>query len=168
VLRNKRRRRVNIDTPLANPLIREFADVPTSLLILLIVVVPILDSPNRWFTVEQSLRKMVVLLVNAFLGTALLYREVAARLKGTVVASIPLLLHLAVLATHYIGYAVDQSLVLVLHVVSFEVRYTTVLVQGAVRVPAGGNDGGTCLPEMLIVASLVLEVDELLTALDIH
>jgi hypothetical protein len=85
------------------------------------LLVPVVYSPNRRLCIKHSVSYSFVSLVNTFVRSLLLNRIVTLGHKGMIVPSITLLFHLISRSRHNLAYAIDEALILPLHVVSFEI-----------------------------------------------
>jgi len=110
----------------------------------------------------------MIAFMNALFWFTLFYGEVTSWLKWIIVASVPVLLNLAMWTTHYICYAVYQSLVVALHVVALKIRHTIIFIKGAVGTPTISDNGRSSLSQIMVMSRFILEVDEFLTPFDVH
>jgi hypothetical protein len=110
----------------------------------------------------------MIALMNMLLGLTLFDDEVTTRLEWTIIASIAMLLDLAMRTTHDIRDSIDKTLVTSLHIIALKIRYTIILFERTMCAPTMSNNSRFCLTQVMVMTSLVLKVYELLRLLDIH
>ena len=146
-----------------------FADITANLSIISKMLIPVIDGADGGFGLEYFSGDALVILIDGLIHLFLLDCEVTFAKTAWVVASIAVFLDLVAWACHDIGDAVDESLILTLHIVFFEVgHFFVVFGKGPGGWTTAGFDHGSDISEIGVVAGFILKVEELLCLLYVH
>jgi hypothetical protein len=160
---------VDIESAFGGPAVGVLADIAPELPIVLELSIPVLDGADGRLDLQNLLGYLFVAMVDRFTLFFMLNGEVAFAFKASIVARVSLLLDLIARPSHNFSDAVDESLIASLHIVLLKIgllaRFIT--LRPGLRI-AACLDHRFNIPQVGVVACLVLKIKEFLCLFDIH
>ena len=169
VLRHKSPWWIDLQSALRSPSICIFAYIAPNLSIMLKLLVPIINGANGWLCFQYFRCNSFIILLNIFIWSFLLDCKMTFSESTRVVSRVSMFFDLVLGPSHDVSYTINKTLILSLHIISFEVWYFLIIFRiGERRGLSSSPDHRLHSFQISIMPSLILKVQELLCFLDVH